>query len=184
MYIYGALEQEEIRILTVLPGTFGSEIHIELSHVKLDINKPPSYEALSYTWGSYDLSHVIFVDTDDRRKGLAVTENLHNALQHLRNITSPRTLWVDATCINQSDDEERSQQVAGMANIYKSAAKVLIWLGPVAENSVEALEALEILASKIHIDWGREIVSAASKEDIESEWLDHSKPAPFDYQTW
>ncbi|KAL8884389.1 MAG: hypothetical protein Q9215_007550 [Flavoplaca cf. flavocitrina] len=184
MYIYGALGQEEIRILTVLPGTFGSEIHIELSHVKLDINNPPSYEALSYTWGSYDLSHVIFVDTDDGRKGLAVTENLYNALQYLRNMISPRTLWVDATCINQRDDEERSQQVTRMADIYRSAAKVLIWLGPAADNSTEALEALETLASKIHVDWTFKTISAACEEDVQSDWLDHSKPAPFDRETW
>ncbi|KAL9629772.1 MAG: hypothetical protein Q9204_005084 [Flavoplaca sp. TL-2023a] len=183
MYTYRALGLEEIRILTLLPGAFGSEIHIGLSHVELDPNNPPSYEALSYTWGSYNLSHVIFVDTDDGRKGLAVTVNLHNALQHLRNIASPRTLWVDATCINQSDDEERSQQVARMADIYKSAAKVLIWIGPAADNSALAIKALETLASKIHVDWGRNTTSAASEEDVESEWLDHGEPPPFEYQT-
>ena len=184
MYIYGALEQEEIRTLTVLPGTFGSEIHVELSHVKLDINNPPSYEALSYTWGSHDLSHVMFVDTDDGRKGLAVTENLYDAVQHLRNITSPRTLWVDAPCINQSDVEERSQQVARMADIYRSAAKVLIWLGPEADNSAKAIIALETLASNIYVDWEQFTISAASEEDAKSERLDHSKPAPFDHETW
>ncbi|KAI4270803.1 MAG: hypothetical protein LQ337_006463 [Flavoplaca oasis] len=184
MYTYQALDLTEIRILTLLPGTFGSEIHVELSHVKLDINNPPSYEALSYTWGSYDLSHVMFVDTVDGRKGLAVTENLYNALQHLRNMISPRTLWVDATCINQGDVEERSQQVARMADIYKCAVKVLIWIGPEADNSTKALEALETLASKIHVDWGRDTISTASEEDIDSEWLDHNEPAPFEYQTW
>ncbi|KAL9629274.1 MAG: hypothetical protein Q9204_005368 [Flavoplaca sp. TL-2023a] len=184
MYPYRALDLEEIRILTLLPGTFGSEIHIQLSHVELDPYNPPSYEALSYTWGSNDLSHLIYVDTEHERMGLPVTGNLHNALQHLRNITSPRTLWVDATCINQSDDEERSQQVARMADIYRSAAKVLIWLGPEADNSTKALEALKTLASKIHVDWGRDIISAASEEDIESHWLDHSKPAPFEHETW
>ncbi|KAL8837564.1 MAG: hypothetical protein Q9176_005620 [Flavoplaca citrina] len=184
IYTYVPLDAEDIRILTVVPGPFGSNIYVRLSHVKLDINGPPSYEALSYAWGSNDLSHLVYVDTDDGRKGLAVTQNLHIALEHLRNNSLPRTLWVDATCINQSDDEERSQQVARMADIYKSAAKVLIWLGPVADNSAEALEALETLASKIHVDWGLSTIRAASEEDIESEWLDHSKPAPFDYQTW
>lgn len=184
MYTYLALDPEEIRILTVLPGTFGSEIHIELSHTELDVNNPPSYEALSYTWGSYDLSHLIQVDTQLGEESFAVTGNLHSALQHLRSKSSPRTLWVDAACINQRNDEERSQQVARMADIYRSAAKVLIWLGPAADNSAEALEALETLASKIHVDMGTLNVSAASEKDIESEWLDHTKPAPFDYQTW
>jgi len=41
-------------------------------------------------------------------------------------------LWVDAVCINQSDLEERSHQVALMAEIYTRAQSVLVWLG--AEN--------------------------------------------------
>ena len=183
-YTYLPLDVGNIRILTVLPGPFGSKIRIRLSHAKLDIKNPPSYEALSYTWGSNDLSHVIYVDTENEQKSLAVTQNLHSALRHLRNNSIPRTIWVDATCINQRDDEERSQQVARMADIYKSAANVLIWIGPAADNSAEALEALETLASRIHVDRGLNTIRAAREEDIESEWLDHSKPAPFDYQTW
>ncbi|KAL9036475.1 MAG: hypothetical protein Q9180_004280, partial [Flavoplaca navasiana] len=150
----------------------------------LDINDPPSYEALSYAWGSNDLSNVIFVDTKNEQESLAITENLHSALQHLRKTSSPRTLWVDAACINQRDDEERSQQVARMADIYRSAAKVLIWLGPEADNSALAIKALETLASKIHVDWGLSTITAASEEDVDSKWLDRSRPAPFDYQTW
>lgn len=61
-------------------------------------------------------------------------------------------LWVDAVCINQCDDEERYQQVARMADIYSSAAKVVIWLGPEADNSTAAIESSKTLASKIHVD--------------------------------
>ncbi|KAL8878535.1 MAG: hypothetical protein Q9198_003674 [Flavoplaca austrocitrina] len=184
IYTYLPLHAEDIRILTVEPGPFGSNLYVRLSHVKLDINDPPSYEALSYAWGSYDLSHMIFVDTGLGEKGITVTENLHSALQHLRKTSSPRTLWVDATCINQSNVKERSQQVARMADIYKSAAKVLIWIGTAADNSALAIKALETLASKIHVDWRLNAISAASEDHVESEWLDHSKPAPFEDQTW
>ena len=40
-----------------------------------------------------------------------------------------RTLWVDSICINQGDDNERSQQVRLMGQIYRKASTVLIWLG-------------------------------------------------------
>ena len=40
-----------------------------------------------------------------------------------------RTLWVDSICINQRDDDERSQQVRLMDWIYRKASAVLIWLG-------------------------------------------------------
>lgn len=55
--------------------------------------------------------------------------NLHLALLHLRSLTSPLTLWVDALCINQADMDERNAQVALMSFIYTRATKVVAWLG-------------------------------------------------------
>ncbi|KAL8848583.1 MAG: hypothetical protein Q9221_006416 [Calogaya cf. arnoldii] len=185
MYLYHPLDEQCIRVLTVLPGPFGSNIHINLSHVRLEPDDPPPYEALSYTWSGNILSHLVYVDTEDGQQSLPVTENLYTALQHIRDGSLPRILWVDAVCINQRHDEERGQQVARMADIYKSAAKVIIWLGPEANSSKAATEALRILASKLHIDWTNHNISAASEED--AKWLDLTKTkyAPlFDEKTW
>ena len=53
-YEYLQLDSQgrEIRLMTLLPGEAGEEIHLTLSNVTLDPASPPSYEALSYTWGS------------------------------------------------------------------------------------------------------------------------------------
>jgi hypothetical protein len=40
-----------------------------------------------------------------------------------------RTIWVDAICIDQSNPDERSQQVQLMGQIYRNAQRVLVWLG-------------------------------------------------------
>lgn len=40
-----------------------------------------------------------------------------------------RVLWVDATCVDQENFQERSHQVGLMRDIYTKAAQVLIWLG-------------------------------------------------------
>lgn len=40
-----------------------------------------------------------------------------------------RTLWIDALCINQKDNHEKSQQVRMMYQLYKQASRVVIWLG-------------------------------------------------------
>lgn len=39
-------------------------------------------------------------------------------------------LWVDAICINQQDDEEKSKLVQHMGEIFQSASRVYAWLGP------------------------------------------------------
>ena len=184
MYKYRPLDQQCIRLLTLSPGPFDSDIHVSLTHVRLETHDPPHYEALSYAWGSDVRSHVVHVDTKDGQQSLSVTENLHSALQHLRDSSSPRTLWADSICINQSDDNEQSQQVAMMADIYRLAAKVIVWLGPEANNSTAALKALSTLASKIYVDWHFYTISPASEEDVGSDWVDLKKKFPFDQETW
>ncbi|TLS25704.1 hypothetical protein PpBr36_07280 [Pyricularia pennisetigena] len=59
-----------------------------------------------------------------------ITKNLAQALRRLRLSHEPRTLWVDAICINQDDTEERGRQVAMMQAIFGSCERCLAWLGP------------------------------------------------------
>ncbi|KAM7208048.1 Heterokaryon incompatibility protein (HET) domain containing protein [Naviculisporaceae sp. PSN 640] len=58
-----------------------------------------------------------------------IGHNLYLALLHLRSLTEPLTLWVDAVCINQNDLQERNSQVALMSFIYTRATAVVVWLG-------------------------------------------------------
>jgi len=78
---------------------------------------------LCHTHGaSRSLSHVIEINS----ASFNVTSNLYYALQNLRRKFSPRTLWINAICINQKDDNEKSTQVELIAKIYKKATRVLI----------------------------------------------------------
>ena len=43
--------------------------------------------------------------------------------------SNDRILWIDAICINQSDIQERNAQVRQMLDIYKSATRMVVWLG-------------------------------------------------------
>jgi len=60
---------------------------------------------------------------------IRVTRNLHAALKRLRFSDRPRTLWVDAICINQADNEEKSHQIALMGEIYGKTTRGIIFLG-------------------------------------------------------
>jgi hypothetical protein len=70
--------------------------------------------------------------------GVAVTENLWEALKHLRLRNADRILWVDALCICQINPQERTEQVSNMATIYSSATRVISWLGLVMEDVVQS----------------------------------------------
>jgi hypothetical protein len=43
--------------------------------------------------------------------------------------TMPMRFWIDAICINQSDINERNEQVPRMGDIYSMASRVWIWMG-------------------------------------------------------
>jgi hypothetical protein len=57
-----------------------------------------------------------------------ITPNLENAMYELRS-DHVQIFWIDALCINQKNDSERSKQVGKMRTIYNRAEKVVIWLG-------------------------------------------------------
>jgi hypothetical protein len=132
IFAYSQLSKDdlEIRLLELLPGSQNDPIECTLSTTTLQ-NKS-SFEALSYTWGNpQGPQGSITVDGVQ----MLVSQNLFDALFHLRVNTKPRTLWIDAICINQIDMAERTHQVQLMARIYGSAHTVLVWLGPNGNDS-------------------------------------------------
>ncbi|KAK0707273.1 heterokaryon incompatibility protein-domain-containing protein, partial [Lasiosphaeris hirsuta] len=112
----------EIRLLRVEPGSENEPVRCSLSIGKLQRG---GYEALSYCWGTKPANRHILCDNQQ----FPVTENLLMALTRFRNTEQPRTLWIDAICINQTDLDEKSQQVAFMPSIYRKCTRVLVWLG-------------------------------------------------------
>ena len=113
-----------------------------------DCQNAPEYEALSYTWGTQDGSTKIRLNG----QWFPVTSNLLAALQQVRLIQgekgdSKRKLWIDAICINQSDNLEKSQQVMQMKDIYANASKVLMWIGKPDNLSSIAFDTLERFAA-------------------------------------
>jgi hypothetical protein len=56
-------------------------------------------------------------------------------------------LWVDAICINQEDDVEKSSQVILMRDIYQAAEETLVWLGEAADDSGLAFSLIEVWAN-------------------------------------
>jgi Heterokaryon incompatibility protein (HET) len=60
---------------------------------------------------------------------LLITPNCKSALSQLRRSFSYRLLLIDSICIDQTCIEERNEQVSIMADIYRQAESVIVWLG-------------------------------------------------------
>ena len=170
-------EMQEIRLITLLPSTESSDVHITLGTTPLAADIVPCYEALSYTWGSTERPPNIIVENP--RATLSVTQNLAEALRYLRYEDRARVLWIDAICINQQDLDERSSQVAQMAAIYWRASRVVIWLGPQSSDSDTALDCIDLLSKKIWANEGRLGLYRTSAE-TEDHWTRQDTPLPFD----
>jgi hypothetical protein len=122
--------------------SFAAPISCSLVHRSLDTDA--AYEALSYSWGDPNCKRLISLNGLE----FSVTKNLDAALRHLRYRQDERSIWIDAICINQKDNEEKSEQVKKMHEIYQRAAKVVVWLGPASPNSDIAFTFLAEASSK------------------------------------
>jgi hypothetical protein len=147
-YRYAPLKyQNSVRLLTLHPGEGSSPLSITLSEVQFE--QKPQFDALSYTWATQDgdatLSSSIFCSGGR----ISTSKNCEAALHKLRNKDSDKVLWVDAICINQSDNKERSSQVALMKSIYSNASQVFIWLGEASEKVGIFMAYLSRMAAEI-----------------------------------
>ena len=132
LYFPLTIESKEIRVLLIHSSQDSSaQVHCSLQCVSLTDSKRAPYQALSYVWGDPKITVPIWVDGRE----VQVTTNLDAALRRVRDTTPDQTihLWVDAVCIDQNNLVDRSQQVQLMADIYRGAEKVIVWLGEASE---------------------------------------------------
>lgn len=146
--IYHSLLPSEIRLLRLLPSgdksaTLKAQL-FNLSFLESGETVHPYY-ALSYVWGGNDKPRSLSISGHN----LPITESLYEALSRLRHSSIERILWVDAVCINQDDEREKEQQIRIMANVYAQASCVVVWLGPEADDSDKALEAIRAAANPL-----------------------------------
>ncbi|KAJ1324150.1 HET domain-containing protein [Microdochium nivale] len=130
------------RFVTLLRGNFGDPIQCQLLNSTMG-DMEGKYEALSYTWGDPADKYQACVSN----MPFPITRNLEAALRHLRLQHCDRILWIDSICINQGDVAEVGMQVQRMWAIYEKACQVVVFLGPRADGSDEALGLLSELAT-------------------------------------
>jgi hypothetical protein len=122
----------------------------------------PTYEALSYTWGSTTPTNTILIDSSEFR----VTPNLESALYKIRRDSEPVIIWIDAVCIAQNDADEKSWQVGQMGDVYRQPTQVLVWLGPSSDDSDSAMDTIALIgpyAAKVLVTHDEDLEIIAPK---------------------
>ncbi|KAI0403944.1 HET-domain-containing protein [Xylaria palmicola] len=124
LYQYPPLNVGEIRLLILRKSAlYPSVIQAEIVHRPID--ECADYEAVSYRWGSSELTEEILVDGCR----FPVTKSAFDLLLARRSLWKDRTIWIDTVCINQQDTQEKSEQVQFMCNIYRQASRVVAYPG-------------------------------------------------------
>ena len=153
--------EKQIRLLRLAASNDEDDVQLWgiLEIVSLVSTPLPQYETLSYCWGDMKDTKTIEILQEASEYGgeagqqLAITNNLARALQRIRFKDRPRTLWIDAICINQNDPVERALQVNFMQSVYKNAEKTVVWLGEGDETVGPALNLMVRIVRKIaHFD--------------------------------
>ena len=121
----GLDNSSQIRLVSIVPRQDRKRIHLKLESVSTN-EVEGQYDVISYRWGSQSNRRNVVVNG----KTLALHDNIWRCLKHIREheLTKAK-LWIDSICINQIDEKEKTAQVAKMAQIFRNASQVLVWLG-------------------------------------------------------
>lgn len=190
--LYEQLAADTVPTIVLSPGSQTDPLRcyfrlqkIPLSEEK-DIRLP--YEALSYTWGASLFPQRIICrlpissssstattipsafrgapKINSTELTIPITQNLYDALVHLRHGWESRELWVDAICINQLDNVEKASQIPLMGRVYFHSKRVIIWLGLSDEDTAQTLALMNLLATNAKFETGlsRPTIEAHERE--------------------
>lgn len=179
-YLYSSLSKRQTRVVVLHPSDAIGDLQCSLRTV--EISDFHDYEALSYVWG--DPKDSILLKLDECL--VTVTRNLSAALCELRLPSTERVLWIDQLCIDQTDYNERANQVEIMGAVYKQAKLVICWLGPDFEGEAYAgREIIQQLAKTNLREYERGVVDLHDDSGKIDDGILQSKNLPLlDSPTW
>ena len=142
-YGYSSLPPGSIRLLCKDDDAETSNWSLK-QHI---LDEAPAFFALSYVWGTEKPTERFVIE----QSVLDITLSLSIFLHQLEARRDLRFIWIDQICINQQDDVEKAVQVKMMRDIYVSAHKVLVWLGPSTKGSDLAMDSIPPLDEAIGV---------------------------------
>lgn len=187
--------QSQIRLLRLRPERVAIDVSTDtLPNTELSFNCSietvdlshdiPPYLAVSYVWGDPTNLYPIVCNGQIKQ----ITRNLWDFLSQCwvrthgelktdifsEIVSFGRPMWIDAVCINQSDLDEKSQQVRQMGQIYSQAARVIMWLGSHSELAEDAQDVMIPLDTRGTIDYDpcppRADSGLTALADLDTKW--------------
>ena len=110
--------------------------------LSLKPNETPYFNALSYVWGARG-NETVRCDLAD----ITATRNCWDALRRIRSLYNETVVWLDAICIDQTNPEEKAQQIELMRDIYRRVDTVYIWLDDETAAMRQTMQCLSLAAS-------------------------------------
>jgi hypothetical protein len=206
--LYEQLPADTVRTIVLSPGSQTDPLRCHFRRQKIPPSEKMdvrlSYEALSYTWGAPIFSQFIAcrsaawassssttmtllrtLHSGRKLKStevtISITQNLYDALVHLRQRWTSRELWVDAICINQEDNAEKAAQIPLMGRVYFLAKRVIIWLGLIDEHTTQTLALINMIAITAKLETG---LRRPTIHDLELEEFDEARHAQRRLPSW
>jgi hypothetical protein len=150
---------EQTRLYDTLPPDHMRIVHFHcrskdlygtLSNIHLDDLHMLQYAALSYACGTGVDRNSIILNTRE----VTIRSTLYNALLTLIPgiDTDTVSFWIDELCIDQSDGNEKGQQMRLMSKIYSEATTVIGWPGPAGDDSALAIDVLQLPIEDKHFE--------------------------------
>ncbi|KAF4467774.1 heterokaryon incompatibility [Fusarium albosuccineum] len=174
-FSYKPLNKGDIRLLMLHPGKEDAQLRAVVYHSPLLVTN--SFQAISYTWGSAELSHTLWTPDGNVR----VTESLYATLRCIRHEKQALAVWADGVCINQSDKKEKPEQIWLLPQVFQRATCVLACLGSdnSADNAIESLMQIRVKDSLATLgeEWPVDL------PQIPKSWKNRCIP-PSDDQIW
>lgn len=129
---YESLPAGSIRLLALDPELRDGRPQLSIKSCARD--EAPEYVSMSYCWGQDPESELIYLDGQP----FGARPNLFQLLLHLRHHCREypewKYFWIDAICIDQTNIEEKNEQVRRMEDTYRKATTIAAWLGMPGES--------------------------------------------------
>lgn len=119
--------QQSFRLLNILPLSKFGTVECTVRNFTVTSSEYPRYIALSYECGSPTPVQKIILNGRPFQVGGNLYRFLHHAAKKLPWVRE--NIWIDAICINQKNVSERNHQVQQIAEFYRNAQTVYVWLG-------------------------------------------------------